>query len=168
MVTVCPMWATCIYASVCMLPLCNTIQEIFYMCLLRADCLRIAHNYFPAYKSYISRTPLLMYFEYKPHAKRKPTGKHNMALRAHKGKEHLTVKKSCCPSGLRVLAHYARTLRSCVLCGVGVYAKLIVVQLSNLHKTLKSWTTSTYPKNHEERTNGSYFIRSWRSEKKRQ
>ncbi len=60
----------------------------------------------------------------------------------------------------------ARTLRPRIFCRVSVYAKLLVVQLSNLHKTLKRWTTSTHPKNHEERTNGSYFISSFRSETK--
>ncbi len=32
------------------------------------------------------------------------------------------------------------------VCRDSVYAKLFVVQIYNLHKTLKSWTTSTHPK----------------------
>ncbi len=63
-----------------------------------------------------------------------------------------------------VVINGARTLRPRVFCRVGVYAKLLVVQLSSLHKTLKSWNTSMHPKNHEERANNSYFISSWRSE----
>ncbi len=60
----------------------------------------------------------------------------------------------------------ARTLRPRTFCRVIVYVKLLVVQLSNLHKTLKSSTTSMHPKNHKVRTNSSYFISSWISETK--
>ncbi len=73
-----------------------------------------------------------------------------------------TVNNMCEPS-IGIIRHEkifkgGRTLRPRIFCRLSVYAKLLVVQISNLHKTLKSWTTSTHPKNHEERTNGSYFI----------
>ncbi len=58
-----------------------------------------------------------------------------------------------------------RTLRPRIFaaqCLCKTTRKLLVVQISNLHKTLKSWTTSTHSKNHNERTNGSYFISCWR------
>ncbi len=43
----------------------------------------------------------------------------------------------------------ARTLRP------RIFAEVVFIQNTDfyLHKTLKSWTTSTHPKNHEERTN---------------
>ncbi len=55
-------------------------------------------------------------------------------------------KISFCPHTLKG----ARTLRPRIFAEAVIYAKLFVVQLSSLHKTLKSWTTSTHPKNHED------------------
>ncbi len=51
-----------------------------------------------------------------------------------------------------------RTLRPRIFAEAVFMQKLLVVHISNLHKTLKSWTSSTHPNNHEERTNDSYVI----------
>ncbi len=47
----------------------------------------------------------------------------------------------------------ARGIRTIAVTKAWFNMTLLIVQISNLHKIVKSWTTSTHPKNHEEITN---------------